>query len=192
MLGQKASLVIQRIAFKSGCSLARVQSQLLRKQCLRCFSSWNQRGYDLTFESLTFGNRPKCILQGYGPSGFDVFNTVKKIDPNEVSDGTIHMHGSILAFPHGCFLWNVQRPEDVTVESLAPVLLHQPSIEMLFIGCNGNIPAAEMNRIRLALQERNIVLEKMRVADCIGHFNILNAEDRQVAVALVIDPDEEF
>lgn len=54
-------------------------------------SGWNQRGYDLTFESLTFGNRPKCILQGYGPSGFDVFNTVKQIDPNEVSNGTLHM-----------------------------------------------------------------------------------------------------
>ena len=54
-------------------------------------SGWNQRGYDLTFESLTFGNRPKCILQGYGPSGFDVFNIVKQIDPNEVSNGTLHM-----------------------------------------------------------------------------------------------------
>ena len=65
---------------------------------------------------------------------------------------------------------------------------------MLFIGYSdkgGNIPASEMNRIRLALQERNIVLEKMRIADCIGHFNILNAEDRQVAVALVLDPHEE-
>lgn len=65
---------------------------------------------------------------------------------------------------------------------------------MLFIGYSdkgGNIPSSEMNRIRLALQERNIVLEKMRIADCIGHFNILNAEDRQVAVALVLDPNEE-
>lgn len=155
-------------------------------------SSWNQRGYDLTFESLTFGNRPKCILQGYGPSGFDVFNIVKKVDPNEVSDGTIHMHGSILAFPSACFLWKPETAEQVTLESLAPVLLHQPSIEMLFIGCDsGTIPPGELNRIRLALQKRNIVLEKMRIADCIGHFNILNAEDRQVAVALVLDPTEE-
>ena len=95
------------------------------------------------------------------------------------------------AFPHGCFLWNVTTPGEVTLESLAPILLHQPSIEMLFLGCSGAIPAAELNRIRLALQERNIVLEKMRVADCIGHFNILNAEDRQVAAALVLDTDEE-
>jgi len=152
---------------------------------------WNQRGYDLTYESLNFGNRPKCILQGYGPSGFDVFNVVKKIDPNEASDGTMHMHGSILAFPHGCFLWNVETARDVTLESLAPIFLHQPPIEMLFIGCDtGTIPSTELNRIRLALQDRNIVLEKRRVADCIGHFNILNAEDRTVATALVINPDE--
>ena len=151
-------------------------------------SSWNQRGHDLTFESLTFGNRPKVILQAFGPSGFDVFNTVKKVDPNESRDGTIHMHGSIMAFPHGCFLWNVEKAEDVTLESLSPILLHQPPIEILFLGCSGEIPTAELNRIRLALQEKNIVLEKRRVADCIGHFNILNAEDRHIATALVVDP----
>mmetsp|Transcript_18605 Transcript_18605/g.37300 ORF Transcript_18605/g.37300 Transcript_18605/m.37300 type:complete len:203 (+) Transcript_18605:82-690(+) len=155
-------------------------------------SGWSQRGHDLTFESLTFGNRPKCILQGYGPSGFDVFNVVKKIDPNEESDGTIHMHGSIMAFPHGCFLWNVETAQDVTLESLAPIFLHNPFIEILFLGCDsGTIPSTEMNRIRLALQERKIVLEKKRIPDCIGHFNILNAEDRPVAVALVINPNED-
>lgn len=163
-----------------------------RRGACRSLSSWNQRGYDLTFESLTFGNRPKCILQGYGPSGFDVFNIVKKIDPEEASDGTIHLHGSIMAFPHGCFLWKVDSPEKVTLESLAPIFLHQPSIELLFIGCDGNIPSKELNRIRMAAQERNIVLEKKRIADCIGHFNILNAEDRQVAVALVLNPDMDF
>lgn len=97
-----------------------------------------------------------------------------------------------MAFPQGCFFWNVEKPEDVTLESLAPIFLHQPPIEMLFLGCDsGNIPSLEMNRIRLAAQERNIVLEKKRIPDCIGHFNILNAEDRQVVAALVINPDED-
>jgi uncharacterized protein len=190
-------------------------------------SGWNQRGHDLTSESLAFGggSRPKVILQGYGPSGFDVFNMVKKMDARQVSNGTLHMHvslmlciqatnpsadaspltlthsylhlllrttqGSIIAFSDACFLWKVERPADLTLESLAPVLLHHPGMEILLLGCHGNPPPLEMNRIRLALQERNIALEKSRIANAMGTFNILNAEDRHVVVALIVDPDEE-
>jgi uncharacterized protein len=195
----------------------------------RLLSGWNQRGHDLTSESLAFGggSRPKVVLQGYGPSGFDVFNMVKKMDARQVSNGTLHMHvslmicmptsnqpllpmyhlslssflssacsyvrtqGSIIAFSDACFLWKVERPADLTLESLAPVLLHHPGMEILLLGCHGNPPPLEMNRIRLALQERNIALEKSRIANAMGTFNILNAEDRHVVVALIVDPDEE-
>lgn len=127
--------------------------------------------------------------QTYAPTGFDVENLVKKIDENEYADsGLLHMHGSVIAFPYGAFLWNIQGPEDVTLESLTPVLLHRPKLEYLFIGCNQEIDRKELARIQAAMPD--IVIEKTPVAAAMGTFNILNAEDRLVCAALVLDPNE--
>lgn len=163
----------------------------LRRSPTFSFSQWTQRGHDLTFESLTFGTRPKLMLQGYANTGFDVFNSIKKMDEQETAEsGTLHLCGSILAFPNGCFLWNVETADDVNVESLSPILLHRPKLEYLFIGCNQFIPKENMDRIRLYFRDQNIVAEKLDLGSAMGTFNILNAEDRQVAVALVVDKTE--
>lgn len=158
-------------------------------------SDWSGgRGHDLTYESLTYGGDerygPKVVLDGYGPSGFDVMNLIKKVDPKEKSDGSLHMHGSVLVFPYACFLWNVEHPHQVTVSSLAPVLLHrQPPLSYLFLGSNQVLP--HLNHIKEAFRKRNIVVEQLNLINAIGTFNILNAEDRQVATALLLDPNED-
>lgn len=170
--------------------------------CRRSFASsgWTGvRGHDITGESLTWGDRPKVILLSYSPTGIDVQNTVKKVvnvddggdDWSEPSDGSVHMHGSVLAFPYGCFLWNVASVQDVTVESIvAPIQLHRPKLDYLFIGCSGEarIPLDILAAIQKELQP--IVVEQMALSNAMGTFNILNAEDRQAAVALVLDPRE--
>lgn len=99
------------------------------------------------------------------------------------------MNSSIIAFPHSCFLWNnISNSKDVTLESLSIVQLLQPSVEFLFIGCDHPLPPRELNRIRKALKEKsNIVVDQMDVMNAMGTFNILNGEDRRVAVALVVD-----
>lgn len=127
-------------------------------------------------------------------------------DNNKSSnDGLIHMNGSILAFPHGCFLWNVTQPNDITFESLAPILFYRPKLSYLFIGYNRNaattantiLPRNELLRIQKSFQAYNsyqsnsIVIEEMSLNNAIGTFNLLNAEDRQVAVALIMDTSEE-
>jgi uncharacterized protein len=128
-------------------------------------------------------------LQAYAPTGFDVVNLVKKIDPDEqAQSGVLHMHGSIIAFPFGAFLWNINSPDEVTMESLAPVLLHRPKLEYLFIGCNERIDHRVIQRIQDAMP--GLVVEKMMVSNAMGTFNILNAEDRQVCAALVLDPND--
>ncbi|GKY99300.1 hypothetical protein MPSEU_000885100 [Mayamaea pseudoterrestris] len=165
----------------SGCRCFRAQQ--------RCFSEWGQRGYDITSDLLSFGDRPKTVLQAYAPTGFDVLNLVKRVDPNEQAEsGTLHMHGSIIAFPFGSFLWNITGPKDVTLESLAPIMLHRPKIEYLFIGCNESIDRKEIDRIQAAMP--GLVVEKMMISNAMGTFNILNAEDRQVCAALVLDPND--
>jgi uncharacterized protein len=156
-------------------------------------SSWNSRGYDITADSLDWSDKPKTNVTGYGPTGFDVLNTVKKISEYETADGTVHYNSSILVFPHGCFLWKVQTVDEITPESLAAVLLHRPKIDYLFLGVNkrhtgGGISLENMNRLREAL--RPIKVDQLELGNAIGTFNLLNAEDRSVAVGLLLDPVE--
>jgi len=49
-----------------------------------------------------------------------------------------------------------------------------------------------MDRIKLAMNAKNIVVEKLDLSNTMGTFNILNAEDRQVAAALVMDTSGEM
>jgi len=159
---------------------------------------WDQRGYDMTAESLDWGERPKVVIEAHAPTGFDVRNTVRKIDTTtddpaatakrtttmttteeDESDGTVHMNGSILVFPYGCFLWKIESAADVTVESLvAPVVLHRPKLDYLFVGCNkyggkGGVPREEMARIQEELLKHGIVAEQLNLSNAIGTFNIL-------------------
>ena len=149
---------------------------------------WTERGHDFTFSGLNDGSRRKIQIEGYAPTGFDVVNMVKKIDESDPTEsGVLHMNGSILAFPFGCFLWKVESGSDINLDSLAPVFFHQPRLEYLFIGIEGNQRIAAMDSIKMALAKQNCVVEQMSLSNAIGTFNILNAEDRQVAVALVMD-----
>jgi uncharacterized protein len=96
-----------------------------------------------------------------------------------------------LAFPSSCFLWNVRRNADLTFESIAPVLLYRPKLEYLFLGSSESIPPQTVQTIRNALQEEGIkmVVEPMDLTNAMGTFNILNGEDRMVAVALILPSD---
>ena len=158
----------------------------------RVFSDWG-KGQDLLGDSLDWGDKPKVILDGYSTSGFDVINVIEKINEHEESEsGGIHMAGSIMAFPHGCFLWNVKSIEDVTVESLAPAMLHRPKLEYLFIGTDQPMEPEVLYRIKTELREKaNIVVEQLDLGNAMGTFNILNGEDRAIAAALVLHQEQE-
>ena len=156
----------------------------------RWAGGWNQRGYDITEESLYFSSgRPKVVLDGYGPTGFTVSNIVKNMGEHSNKDGSIFFFGSIMAFPNGCFLWNVETAKDITMESLTPILLHRPKIDLLLIGSNSRIPHKQLHQIIEDMRELySISVEQMEVFNAIGTFNFLNAEDREVAVVLLLDP----
>ncbi|KAL3900962.1 MAG: hypothetical protein SGARI_006145 [Bacillariaceae sp.] len=92
----------------------------------------------------------------------------------------------------------VRSLQDLTVESLAPVLLYRPSFEYLFLGSADPIPPQKVQDIREALQKANdafgdknskIVVEPMDLTNACGTFNILNGEDRRVAAALILPED---
>lgn len=153
------------------------------------------RGQDLLADALSHGPRRKIVLESYAPSGVDVKGLVHVGETPEEGEASgenkiIHMNGSIVAFPDTCFLWNVKRPEEVTLESLAIVRLYQPVPEYLFIGCDQPVPPHELVNIKREMRKKDIVVEQMDIMNAMGTFNILNGEDRRVACVLVIDPDE--
>jgi len=160
-----------------------------------CQFSQFTRGQDLLGDSLTFGSQRKIILDGYSPSGVDILGMVEysmekmvagDSDEEEQSQ-EVHMNGSIIAFPHSCFLWKVSKPKDVTLESLSMVLLCKPSVDILFIGSDETLPPRELNRIHMEFKKKAVVTEQMDLTNAMGTFNILNGEDRRIAVALLIN-----
>lgn len=150
------------------------------------------KGQDLLGDSLDWGDKPKIILDGFSSSGFDVVNVIEKLDKEDGVDesGVVHMTGSVMAFPFGCFLWNVKTIQDVTLESLAPALLHRPQLEYLFIGSNEPMDPEQLYRIKMELRD-SIVVEQLDIGNAMGTFNILNGEDRPVAAALVLGEQDD-
>lgn len=177
----------------------------------RLLFSTISRGYDLTADFMTPNDNdngelikvpPKIILSGYSNTGFDVMNVIKRIDTTEINteQGLIHMNGNIIAFPNGCFLWkNISTPADVSIESLSIIHLYRPKLQYLFIGYNNNntknnnLSHEKLQKIQKHFSTsslHNIVIDVMSLDNAIGTFNLLNAEDRQVAVALIIENND--
>merc|ERR1719343_881216 len=105
----------------------------------RHMNSWQGHGTDLLSDSLAHNDGvPKIILHGHSSTGFDVLNMIKNMDQNDENlrqtGGIVHCTGSILVLPSACFLWNVRQPQDLSVDSLAPILLFRPKLEYLFLG----------------------------------------------------------
>jgi uncharacterized protein len=92
--------------------------------------------------------------------------------------------GSILATPGGVRIWPVTVFSEVTIESLRPVLDEAEAIDFLLIGTGNDIafvPAALRERFR----EVGIVVEGMATGAAARTYNVLVAEDRRVAAALI-------
>jgi uncharacterized protein len=93
-------------------------------------------------------------------------------------------HGSLLCLPTGMDAWAVEDPAALTLASLEPVLVVADAIDVLFIGLGGEISAID-SAIRVAFRERHVVIEAVATRSAIATYNILLAEQRQVAAALI-------
>lgn len=92
--------------------------------------------------------------------------------------------GSLLCLPGGTYAWGVTRPEELTLASLAPVLEIADTIDVLFIGLGAEIAALDP-AIRPAFRERNVIVEAVATRGAVSTYNILLAEQRPVAAALI-------
>jgi uncharacterized protein len=109
------------------------------------------------------------VIEGYSASGFRV-------------SGVAH-HGAILVFPDATRAWGAVRIAEVTETSLAPVLA-KGGVEILLIGC-GRRMALIPKELRIKLREAGIVVDTMDTGAACRTYNVLLAEDRRVAAALL-------
>ncbi|CDZ28039.1 Mth938-like domain-containing protein [Neorhizobium galegae] len=92
--------------------------------------------------------------------------------------------GSLLCLPSGIHGWELQEGEPLTVASLMKVLAESNEIEVLLVGTGANlkpIPA----EVKAALKAKGIASDPMSTGAAVRTFNIMLAESRAVAAALI-------
>jgi uncharacterized protein len=109
------------------------------------------------------------IIERYAASGFRV-------------SGVIH-RGPILVFPDLTLAWDAANARDITWETLTPVIEHG-GVEILLLGL-GRSTSAVPAALRIALRTAGIALEAMDTGAACRTYNVLVAEDRRVAAALI-------
>lgn len=96
----------------------------------------------------------------------------------------ISHRGSLLCLPKGMFAWDVVGVGDITADTIAPVLAVADDIDVLLIGLGPDI-AAFPRELRDALRERQVIVEAVNTGSAIRTYNVLLAEERAVAAALI-------
>lgn len=110
------------------------------------------------------------VIDGYGGYGFRISRE--------------RFEGSVIVFPDRVVAWTVADAATLQLDDLAPVMAAVPPPDILLLGCGPRaalIPAA----LRRALRARGPVLEPMDTGAACRTYNVLLAEERRVAAALI-------
>ena len=111
------------------------------------------------------------VIGGYGPGLFRVSGQ--------------NYQTSILVFADRTVAWPVRTMAALTLESLETVMAHAPPVDVLLLGVGARgqlVPEA----LRRGLRNAGIVLDAMDTGAACRTFNVLMAEDRRVAAALIV------
>jgi uncharacterized protein len=112
------------------------------------------------------------VIEGYGAGGFRV-------------SGALYA-GSVLVFVDHTELWPVGSFAEATLERFAPVIA-RGDIEILLLGCGvrmGMVPST----LRQGLRAGGIIVDAMDTGAACRTYNVLLAEERRVAAALIALP----
>jgi uncharacterized protein len=117
------------------------------------------------------GSYPQRVgIDAYGNGGFRFADMSHK--------------GGLLCLPNGMHAWTVSAASELTLAALQPVLDHADEIEVLLIGLGEKVAALDP-AIRTAMRERGIIVEATQTGGAVRTYNVLLAEDRQVAGAFI-------
>ena len=110
-------------------------------------------------------------IEGFGAGGFRFA-------------GMSH-RGSLIVLPSGIHMWAALTPADMTPDMLAPVFAEPVgTIELLLIGTGRELLPLRAD-LRGALRAAGIGVDPMATSHAIVTYNILFAEKRRVAAALL-------
>lgn len=97
--------------------------------------------------------------------------------------GMMHA-GSLLCLPSGIWAWDPASAADIDAATLAPVLEEAEAIDILIVGA-GRAPWTMPAPLRALLQERRIATDVLVTGSAVRTYNILLAEGRRAAAALI-------
>ena len=98
-------------------------------------------------------------------------------------NGTVHTTSLIIAPEQLDTEWAAETFDDLSTESLAPVLEWGPEIVVLGTGARQRFPTPAVFRM---FQEKGVGLEVMDTGSACRTYNVLMAEGRRVAAALLL------
>ena len=110
------------------------------------------------------------VIDSYGRASFRV-------------SGVAH-EGAILVFPDETVAWAPRRMSEITEASLAPILARGGDVEILLLGCGARMLLVP-KELRARLKGAGIVVDAMDTGAACRTYNVLMAEDRRVAAALL-------
>ena len=110
------------------------------------------------------------VIESYGDEGF-------RINGERYS-------GPVIVWPEGVVAWEVAGIATIAIETLDAMFAAEPPIEILLIGSGAAFEVAPA-ALRHALGARSIALESMDTGAACRTYNVLMAEDRRVAAALI-------
>jgi uncharacterized protein len=112
--------------------------------------------------------KDRQVIDSYSAQGFRV-------------SGTLHL-GPILVLPQATHAWAVTSLGDIALANLVPVL--DAGVQILLLGC-GKRMAQIPPRLRQELRDHHVVVDAMDTGAACRTYNVLLAEDRRVAAALL-------
>lgn len=110
------------------------------------------------------------IIDAYGNGGFRV-------------SGEIH-RGSIIVLSDRVLPWLVTDMAGLTAESLQPIIASGAAVEIVLLGCGPRF-AMVPEALRRAVSAAGMSLDAMDTGAACRTYNVLRAEERRVAAALI-------
>ena len=92
--------------------------------------------------------------------------------------------GSILCLPSGIYGWEPKDPAAINIDDLAKVLAESGDIEILLVGMGRDLRPIP-KPVREALRAAGISADPMSTGAAVRTFNVLLAENRAAAAALI-------
>ncbi len=110
------------------------------------------------------------VIRSYGPGRFLI--------------GEREWHSPVLVTPSQTTAWTVSRAEELALANIDPLRAATPAVELLVVGCGARSVFIAPD-VRAALKGAGMVLEVADTGSACRTYNVLLAEGRRVAAALI-------